>query len=110
MNQRELVLLPFPFSDLSGRKVRPALVVSNDNFNKNSDDVIVCAVTSNITRSNYSVLIIQKNLEEGKLFVKSIIKIENILKIKKSLVLKKIGRINKSTFSKVKEKINEIIK
>ncbi len=32
--QKELVLLPFPFSNMEGTKVRPALIVSNDYFNK----------------------------------------------------------------------------
>ena len=31
--QRELILLPYPFSDQAGSKIRPAIIVSNDNFN-----------------------------------------------------------------------------
>ena len=37
INQKELVLLPYPFSDLEGTKVRPAIVVSNNSFNKKSN-------------------------------------------------------------------------
>jgi len=34
INQKEIVLLPFPFSDLEGTRVRPALVISNNELNK----------------------------------------------------------------------------
>jgi len=30
INQRDIILLPYPFSNLEGKKVRPALVVSNN--------------------------------------------------------------------------------
>lgn len=30
VHQKEIVLLPYPFSDLEGKKVRPAVIVSND--------------------------------------------------------------------------------
>ena len=37
-------MVPFPFTDLSGRKRRPALVVSPEGFS--AEDLILCAVTS----------------------------------------------------------------
>jgi len=46
----DLILVPFPFSDQSGRKVRPVIVISNNNFNKHSEDLIVVGVTSNISK------------------------------------------------------------
>ena len=45
-NQKEIVLLPYPFSDLEGSKVRPAIVVSNDFFNKKSADCIAVPLTT----------------------------------------------------------------
>ena len=45
--QREIVLLPFPYSDLSSTKKRPALIVSNNNYNERFNDVVVCVITSN---------------------------------------------------------------
>ena len=47
MEQRDLLLVPFPFSDQKGKKVRPVIVISNDEFNNNSEDVLVVGVTSN---------------------------------------------------------------
>ena len=63
MNQRDLLLVPFPFSDQSGKKVRPVVVVSNDNFNEHSEDLIVLGITSNITNDKYTLLLNNKDLE-----------------------------------------------
>lgn len=46
----EVVLVAFPFTDLTTAKMRPALVVSSDAFNSRSLDVIVAAITSQIPR------------------------------------------------------------
>ena len=40
VNQKEIVLLPYPFTDLKGAKVRPVLIISNNLFNKKSEDCI----------------------------------------------------------------------
>ncbi len=53
--QRDIALVPFPFSDLSARKVRPVLVLSNDQYNQQSLDVLVCALTTNLAPTPYSV-------------------------------------------------------
>jgi mRNA-degrading endonuclease toxin of MazEF toxin-antitoxin module len=47
-SQGDVVLVPFPFTDLSAVKQRPALVLSPDRLNKGRIDVIVAAITSQI--------------------------------------------------------------
>lgn len=42
----DIVLVPFPFTDLSTAKQRPALVVSPDAWNASQPDVILVAITS----------------------------------------------------------------
>ena len=44
----DVVLVPFPFTDLSSAKQRPALVISADAFNSTREDVLVAAITSQI--------------------------------------------------------------
>jgi mRNA interferase MazF len=46
----DVVLVPFPFTDLSSSKHRPALIVSPDALNSARDDVVVLDVTSQIPR------------------------------------------------------------
>ena len=65
IEQRDLLLVPFPFSDQSGRKVRPVIVISNNEFNKYSEDILVIGVTSNILKDKYTINLSNNNLEEG---------------------------------------------
>lgn len=108
ISQRDILLVPFPFSDLSGKKLRPVLVVSKDDFNNHSDDMIVCAITSNLAKSYYSFDFENSDLEEGKLFDRSIIKIESIAKLKKRLVIKKIAKIKKEPFLEIMKKLKSL--
>jgi len=94
--QGDLLLVPFPFSDQSGKKVRPVIIVSNEDFNEFSEDVIVVGVTSNLSKNRYTLGLSDKDLAEGKLFGDSCIKVENILRLDKDLVVKKIGKINQN--------------
>lgn len=109
MEQGELLLVPFPFSDQSGRKVRPVIIVSNNEFNKYSDDIIVIGVTSNYLKDRYSISLTDDNLDEGKLLTKCVVKIENILKLDKELIIKKIGKINKQTLKDIINRVCLII-
>ncbi len=105
--QRSILLVPFPFSDQSGQKVRPVIVVSNKEYNQSGEDIIVCAITSNIRTSKYSVAVDNGSMESGTLY-KSCIKADSILKIKKSLIIKKIGLVKKKPFSGVLDKIRSL--
>lgn len=107
--QRDLLLVPFPFSNQSGNKVRPVTVISNEDFNGHSEDILVAGITSNISRGKYTLSLLNADLEEGKLYSKCCIKAENILKIEKTLVVKKIGKIKKAKLESLITTINQII-
>ncbi|QLH09442.1 type II toxin-antitoxin system PemK/MazF family toxin [Candidatus Nitrosotenuis sp. DW1] len=51
-SQRDVVLAPFPFSDLSQSKFRPAIIMSNNNYNRKFQDFIAIPLTSNPTQEN----------------------------------------------------------
>ena len=108
VNQRELVLLPYPFSDMEGTKVRPALVISNNSFNKKSDDCIMVPLTAIIKNEPYSIIINQKDLSSGKLLKQSRIRADKIFCVEKNLIIMKIGVINEEIFEKVKSEIMKI--
>ncbi|MAH07018.1 MazF family transcriptional regulator [Candidatus Pacearchaeota archaeon] len=109
INQRDLLLVPFPFSDQSGRKVRPVVVISNEDFNNHSEDLIVIGITTNISKDKYTLPLNNNELEEGKLFSQCVVKVENILKMDKELIIKKIGKINQAKLENIKEKFSKII-
>jgi len=108
INQKEIVLLPYPFSNLEGSKVRPALVVSNNEFNKKSDDCIMIPLTTMIKNEPYSTIIEQKNLSFGKLLKTSRIRADKIFCVEKNLVKMKIGKLKNSSFEKIREEIFKI--
>ena len=108
VNQKEIVLLPYPFSDLEGTKVRPALVVSNNFFNKKSEDCVMIPLTSVIKDEPYSVVINQKDLSAGKLLKPSRIRIDKIFTVEKSLISMKIGIIKEDVLKKIKIEIQKI--
>jgi mRNA interferase MazF len=45
-NQGDIVLIPIPFTDLSSRKRRPLIVISNNDYNRKTPDIVVVAMTS----------------------------------------------------------------
>jgi len=109
IRQGDLVLLFCPFSNLEERKVRPALIISNNFFNKKSDDCIMVPLTGVIKNEPYSLIINQENLEDGKLLKISRIRIDKIFSVEKKLIRLRIGRLNKETFEKVKKEFLNLI-
>ena len=107
VNQKSIILVPFPYSDQSGKKVRPALILSNPSFNK-TEDVIICALTSNIKERPYSIIIGSKDTVNKKLIDTSQIRLDAITRIKKSLIIKEIDILNDNIFKKVLEILNSI--
>ena len=108
LKQKEIVLLPFPFTDLEESKVRPAIVVSNDQFNKRSDDCIMVPLTTVIKDSPYSIIIDQEDMRSGKLLRPSMVRIDKVFTVEKKLAAMKIGRLNDTTFKKIRNKLIEI--
>src|SRR2546423_1095571 len=52
--QGDIVLIPIPFTDLSSQKRRPVIVISNNQYNAKTTDVVVVAMTSNPQPTDYS--------------------------------------------------------
>ena len=105
INQKEVVLLPYPFSNFEGMKVRPALVVSNESFNKKSADCIMVPLTTVIKGEPYSIIIDNADMDSGELVKQSRIRADKIFSVEKNLVTMKIGIIKDKTFDKVKAEI-----
>lgn len=110
MKQQDLVWVRLPFSNLQESKVRPAVVVSNNDYNKNSPDILVCAITSNLEPRRYSVLIGQESLLSGNLPVKSRIRADKIMQIEKSLIVKPFASLNSTAFDSLVAEIISLVK
>ena len=97
--QGDIVIVPFPFTNLSAVKQRPVLVLSK---NTGDEDIITCGITSNLADSDNSLLIDNGSLREGALPKKSRIKVDKLFTLEKTIVKKSIASINQQTLLKVK--------
>lgn len=64
----DVVLIGFVFSDESGRKLRPALVLSSPAYHRGRREVIVAAITSNVRRRLFGDHLISEWKGAGLLF------------------------------------------
>jgi len=101
IKQGELILLPYPFTDFKETKIRPALIISNDHLNEMSEDCIAIPLTTVIKDVPYSFLITQKDLASGELIISSRIRLDKVFSVKKSLIIKNIGLLKKTTFQEI---------
>ena len=98
----DVVVVPFPFSDLSASKNRPALVIAD----VEGDDTILCQITSKAREDIYSILLDNSDFKHGSLNLVSIIRPNKLFTGDNSIIKYKIGAL-KAT--KIKEAINSII-
>ena len=82
----DIVVLPFPYSDLSSSKRRPALVISI----LEGDDVMLCQITSKQRADKYSIDLKDNDFRQGKLSLDSYIRPNRIFTADKSIILYKI--------------------
>ncbi len=101
--QRTVVLIPFPYTDLTGMKQRPALIISNDKIN-NTEDRICCLVTSN--KPIDGVEIKNNFFENEKLPFQSWVKPHRIFTINKKIIRKKLCTVNSVFHKKIIEILN----
>jgi len=99
----DVVILPFPFSDLSSSKKRPALVV----VNLTGDDIILCQITSESRIDDYSIVLENNDFRKGSLNLTSVIRPNRLFTADKSIILYKVGSLKEN---KTKEVIDEIIR
>ena len=110
LNQGDIIFVTFPFSDLKSVKKRPALIISNDNYNNQSADIIVMAITSSLTAKNHFIEIDNTDLKQGVIPRKSYIRVDKIFSLNKSLVLGKFSIVSDEIINKTTEMLNDIIK
>lgn len=110
MSQQDVIWVGLPFSSFKESKVRPAVIVSNDKYNKKSVDVVVCAITSNLEKMPYSLIIDNNNLSAGKMPMKSKIRADKIMQIERNLVINSFARLDNKTFDSLIEEINKLVK
>jgi len=102
----DVVVIPFPFSDLSQSKRRPALVIAP----LQGDDVILCQLTSRTIGDNYAIPVDDKDFASGNLKQSGNIRPNRVFTADAHVILYRIGTIKREKLTEVIDRLVEIIK
>lgn len=101
----DVVVTPFPFSDLSSSKRRPALVAAQ----LTGDDVVLCQITSRAKSDRYAIALDPEDFSSGKLRVPSNIRPNRLFTADSNIVLYKAGSVTEEKMREVTSKIIGIL-
>ncbi|GBE18655.1 pemK-like protein [archaeon BMS3Abin16] len=99
--QRDIVIVEFPYSTRTSIKKRPAIIISSDWFNTKRDEVIVLAITSNNNEQRDKFPIQPRFTNECRLNQDSSVKTGTFLTIHKQFIIKKLGKLDLGEFKKL---------
>ena len=99
--QRDIVLIPVPFTDLSSAKRRPVLVLSSDIHCQASPDMLVAAITSNLSANTFGIVINSADMETGALPRQSLIRPDKLYTLSQANIIKPYGRLSQASFQDV---------
>ena len=102
----DVVVILFPFSDLSESKRRPALILTKLQGN----DLILCQITSKKTKDSYAIPLLETDFKKGTLKKDSNIRPNKIFTADNSIIEYKVGSLEQTKTRKVIEKVCSIIK
>ena len=103
MRKGDIILFPFPFTDLSGNKYRPALVLIESNY-----DVTVCFITTQIKwKEKYDVVLLPS--DENGLKKESLIRVTKFATIDKELVWGRIGTLETKYMQQINRNLTTVL-
>lgn len=104
----EILLVPFPFTDQTGSKKRPAVIVSSSAYNTARRDLIIMAVTSQLRPSAMFGEVFVRDWQAAKLLNPSAIK-PVITTIEQPLVIRRLGALSAHDQEALRNAIKAVI-
>ena len=104
MSKGTLVLTPFPFTNLSGYKIRPALVLHS---HQNSEDCIVALISSLERKIGLYDIVLTPTNQNG-LKEDSVVKINKLATLEKKAIIGEIGTLDNATLKKIDEMVRKV--
>ena len=91
----EIVLVPFPFTDLTDVRQRPGIIISPGWYNSSREDVIVAAITSQIPSPTAAdeMLLESDDLTACGLPKRSVIRTGKLFTIQQNLIRRRLGNL-----------------
>lgn len=103
---RAVVLVPFPFSDLSQSKLRPALVLAD----AGRGDWILCQITSNPYSDPRAVTFLEDDFAQGSLRVTSYARPGKLFTTHEGLMISQVGLVKAESFNRVIDAIIDMLR
>lgn len=104
MRKGDIVLIPFPFADLSGNKNRPAVILI-----ESENDVTVCFITTQFKWQSEFDLALQPSKRTGLKKV-SLVRLNKFATIDKILVLGKLGEVDEQDMIILNQNLIKVLK
>lgn len=109
LDRGDLVVIPFPFTDLASEKQRPALVLTSASYNAASPDLVAAYVTSQPQHDRWAVPVRAPDLTGAVLVRESWVRADKLATIEQGLVRKVVGRLVPKTVDVVRAKVRELL-
>ena len=100
-----VVLVPFPFSDLSQAKLRPAVVLAD----AGRGDWILCQITSNPYGDTHAIALVDADFAVGSLRVASYARPGKLFTANRDLMVTQIGTLKTGPFKQIIEAVVNIL-
>jgi mRNA interferase MazF len=103
MKKGSVVLIPFPFTNLKGSKIRPAIVLCTNGL-----DVTICFITSELRwKTEYDIYVLSS--KNNGLKVPSLIRTSKIATIDSALVLGKLGELSSIEMAELDKNLRKLL-
>lgn len=111
LKRGDIVLLPYPFTDLSDIKARPAIVVSTDRFNDaNNDAVFVCISRMDYkTPFDFRIDVSDSRFQSTGLKFPSTFRTAKIVTLEKKLAKKRLGHADSILLSEIELRLKSLL-
>ncbi len=103
MKKGDIIVVPFPFTDLSGAKLRPSVVLIDSN-----QDIVVAFITSQLKRKTEAAISI-KSSEINGLKCDSFLRLDKITTLDKEIVVGRLGSLTQSEIEKMDRGLIKIL-
>jgi mRNA interferase MazF len=97
---RDLVGIPFPYSNLKAEKRRPVLIITQQD--RHGD--FICAAVTSVPTAECAISIDDKCMEAGHLPRKSWVRCDKLFTLSESVIVKQYGTLDDNAFNRVREK------
>ena len=110
MNKGDIVLVKFPFTNISGEKLRPALIITEESKFK---DFILAIITTQFDQmEKYDMLLTadSKDFQKTGLKRESLLKLNKLTTLNKRMIVGKIGILTKELMNQVDNNLKDLFK